>query len=65
MNTIAPRLRSTIPGAITWATFTMPITLTFSTRGQSAGVSVRTSVGSMRSGPQPRRGLVTGVFMTV
>src|SRR3954454_15701037 len=38
MKTLVPRLRSTRPGATAWATFTMPSTLTFRTRGQSSGV---------------------------
>src|SRR4051812_7437985 len=39
-NTNVPRFASTIRGARAWATFTMPRTLTFSTRGQSAGVKL-------------------------
>src|SRR4051812_26618106 len=36
-NTIVPDPRSAMPGATAWATWTMPMTLTRSTPGQSAG----------------------------
>src|SRR5262245_38692562 len=38
MKIIVPLCLSTIPGAIACATFTIPMTLMFKTRGQSVGV---------------------------